>query len=68
MSADGVNKLEAWHFIPLNLEKHPSTEKTAVILGHGLGGQKDMGLERYATQYARAGSSLTLPFRRPFDA
>jgi len=64
MSADGVNELEAWHFIPLNLQSHPATLKTAVILGHGLGGQKDMGLERYAAQYAQAGiASMAFDYR-----
>ena len=53
-SADGVNLLEAWHFIPLETQ----VKDTVVILGHGLGGSKDMGLERYAAQYALAGSSL----------
>ena len=40
----------AWLFLPDGLERPP-----VVVLGHGLGGTREMGLDAYAERFAQAG-------------
>jgi len=52
--------MEGWHYLP---NKRP-VEGALVILGHGIGSQKDFGLERYSSQYAKNGiSSMSFDYR-----
>jgi len=46
--------LSAWLYLPENL----SAPVPCIIMGHGLGGTKDMGLEQYAVRYQKAGLAV----------
>ncbi|UCE17700.1 MAG: alpha/beta hydrolase [Gemmatimonadota bacterium] len=46
--------LSAWLFVPENV----SAPVPCIIMGHGLGGTKDMGLESYAVRYQEAGFAV----------
>jgi len=59
--SNGV-KCEGWKYTPV--KSHPKYEDTLVVLGHGIGCQRDFGLERYAEGYAKAGiASLSFDYR-----
>jgi len=54
----------AWLFLPDGLERPP-----VVVLGHGLGGTREMGLDAYAEQFARAGvAALAFTYRHFGDS
>lgn len=59
-SKDGI-KLHSWFFKPVGVEQ----EKTPiVVVAHGLGSQKDMGLETYATHFVSLGyAALVIDYR-----
>ena len=46
--------LHAWLYLPENL----SAPVPCIIMGHGFGGTKDMGLESYAVRYQKAGFAV----------
>ena len=46
--------LSAWLYLPENL----SAPVPCIVMGHGLGGTKDMGLEQYAVRYQEAGLAV----------
>jgi dienelactone hydrolase len=46
--------ISAWLFLPENL----SAPVPCIIMGHGFGGTKDMGLELYAVRYQKAGFAV----------
>ena len=46
--------LSAWLYLPANL----SVPAPCIIMGHGLGGTKDMGLEAYAARFQNAGFAV----------
>jgi len=46
--------LHAWLYLPENL----SSPVACIIMGHGFGGTKDMGLESYAVRYQKAGFAV----------
>jgi len=46
--------LSAWLYLPENL----SAPVPCIIMGHGLGGTKNMGLEQYAVRYQDAGFAV----------
>ena len=46
--------LSAWLYLPENL----SAPIACIIMGHGFGGTKDMGLESYAVRYQNAGFAV----------
>jgi pimeloyl-ACP methyl ester carboxylesterase len=46
--------ISAWLFLPENL----SAPVPCIIMGHGFGGTKDMGLELYAVRYQEAGFAV----------
>jgi len=46
--------LHAWLYLPENL----SAPIPCIIMGHGFGGTKDMGLESYAVRYQKAGFAV----------
>ena len=46
--------LDAWLYLPENL----SAPVPCIIMGHGFGGTKDMGLESYAVRYQKAGFAV----------
>jgi len=46
--------LSAWLYLPENL----SVPVPCIIMGHGLGGTKNMGLEQYAVRYQEAGLAV----------
>ena len=46
--------LSAWLYLPENL----SAPVPCIIMGHGLGGTKNMGLEQYAVRYQGAGLAV----------
>lgn len=46
--------ISAWLFLP----KHVSVPVPCIIMGHGFGGTKDMGLESYALRYQEAGFAV----------
>jgi len=49
----------AWLFLPDGVERPP-----VVVLGHGLGGTREMGLDAYAERFARAGvAALAFTYR-----
>lgn len=51
--------LHSWLYIPARKEPSP-----IVVISHGLGGQKDMGLEEYALAFVRAGfNALVIDYR-----
>ena len=51
--AAGSLNIEGWLYLP----RQPSEKfrESIVLLGHGLGAQKDFGLEMYASMYAAEG-------------
>lgn len=52
--------LSAWLFLPENI----SARVPCIVMGHGLGGTKDMGLQVYARHFQRAGFAvLAFDFR-----
>ncbi|KAL6749498.1 Alpha/Beta hydrolase protein [Haematococcus lacustris] len=53
-TSQGVN-LEGWLYEP---QPQPSSPPPCVIMAHGLGAQKDMGLHIYAEQFAQAGMAV----------
>lgn len=56
---DGTT-IEAWLYLPVGTPK----EKALVLIAHGVGSQKDMGLDRYSTRYAQAGiTSMIFDYR-----
>jgi hypothetical protein len=46
-------KCEGWKYTPTDLD--PKFRDTIVIIGHGIGCQRDFGLHLYADGYAKAG-------------
>jgi len=48
--------LSAWLYLPKNL----SAPVACIIMGHGFGGTKDMGLESYAMRYQKAGFAVLI--------
>jgi fermentation-respiration switch protein FrsA (DUF1100 family) len=50
---EGIS-ISAWLFLPENL----SAPVPCIIMGHGFGGTKDMGLELYAVRYQEAGFAV----------
>jgi len=46
--------LSGWLYLPENL----SVPVPCIVMGHGLGGTKDMGLEKYAVRYQEAGLAV----------
>eukprot|EP00959_Pyramimonas_sp_CCMP1952_P473358 9501602-Pyramimonas_sp.AAC.1 len=52
--SNGV-KCEGWKYTPTKPAQTYSD--TLVVMGHGIGCQRDFGLERYAEGYAKAGST-----------
>jgi fermentation-respiration switch protein FrsA (DUF1100 family) len=48
--------LSAWLYLPENL----SAPAPCIIMGHGFGGTKDMGLESYAIRYQEAGFAVLI--------
>jgi len=48
--------VSAWLYLPEDL----SAPVPCIIMGHGFGGTKDMGLERYALRYLEAGFAVLL--------
>jgi pimeloyl-ACP methyl ester carboxylesterase len=48
--------LSAWLYLPENL----SAPIPCIIMGHGFGGTKDMGLESYAVRYQEAGFAVLI--------
>jgi fermentation-respiration switch protein FrsA (DUF1100 family) len=48
--------LSAWLYLPENL----SAPAPCIIMGHGFGGTKDMGLESYAIRYQKAGFAVLI--------
>jgi fermentation-respiration switch protein FrsA (DUF1100 family) len=48
--------LRAWLYLPENL----SAPVPCIIMGHGFGGTKDMGLESYAIRYQEAGFAVLI--------
>ena len=50
----GETSISAWLYLPENL----SAQVPCIIMGHGLGGTKDMGLESYAIRYLEAGFAV----------
>jgi len=48
--------LSAWLYLPENL----SAPAPCIIMGHGFGGTKDMGLEPYAVRYQEAGFAVLI--------
>jgi len=48
--------ISAWLFLPENL----SEPVPCIIMGHGFGGTKDMGLESYAIHYQEAGFAVLI--------
>ncbi|UCH20819.1 MAG: alpha/beta hydrolase [Deltaproteobacteria bacterium] len=48
--------LSAWLYLPENL----SAPVPCIIMGHGFGGTKDMGLEFYAVRYQEAGFAVLI--------
>jgi fermentation-respiration switch protein FrsA (DUF1100 family) len=46
--------VSAWLYIPENL----STPVPCVVMGHGFGGTKDMGLDTYAVRFQKAGYAV----------
>jgi len=46
--------ISAWLYLPEDL----SAPVPCIIMGHGLGGTKDMGLEQYAVRYQEAGLAV----------
>jgi len=58
---DGDNMLHAWVYEPLGNDGKPIP---VVIMCHGLGAQKDMGLQNYARRFAAAGlASVIIDYR-----
>jgi cephalosporin-C deacetylase-like acetyl esterase len=56
----GETGLSAWLYLPENL----STPVACIIMSHGFGGTKDMGLESYALRFQEAGMAvLTYDYR-----
>jgi dienelactone hydrolase len=54
----------AWLFLPDGVERPP-----VVILGHGLGGTREMGLDAYAERFAQAGvAALAFTYRHFGDS
>jgi dienelactone hydrolase len=54
----------AWLFVPDGVERPP-----VVILGHGLGGTREMGLDAYAERFAQAGvAALAFTYRHFGDS
>lgn len=54
----------AWLFLPDGLERPP-----VVVLGHGLGGTREMGLDAYAERFAQAGvAALAFTYRHFGDS
>jgi len=54
----------AWLFLPNGVERPP-----VVVLGHGLGGTREMGLDAYAERFARAGvAALAFTYRHFGDS
>jgi pimeloyl-ACP methyl ester carboxylesterase len=52
--------IKAWLYLPENT----SSPVPCIIMGHGFGGTKDIGLEAYAHRYQTAGmAALTIDFR-----
>nr|NIN00815.1 hypothetical protein [candidate division Zixibacteria bacterium] len=52
--------VSAWLYLPQDL----STPVPCIIMGHGFGGTKDMGLEPYAVRYQEAGfAALAFDYR-----
>lgn len=48
--------LSAWLYLPKNM----SSPVPCIVMGHGLGGTKDMGLEAYAIRFQEAGFAVLL--------
>jgi acetyl esterase/lipase len=44
---------EAWLYMPK--QQPPATPPPVVLMAHGMGGQKDMGLHKFATAFVEAG-------------
>ncbi|CAM9515668.1 unnamed protein product, partial [Heterosigma akashiwo] len=54
-------KCHAWLYTPT---KHDSSRIPVVIMGHGLGAQKDMGLQAYAEKFVSMGlAALLIDYR-----
>jgi pimeloyl-ACP methyl ester carboxylesterase len=56
--------ISAWLYLPENL----SGPASCIIMGHGFGGTKDMGLESYALRYQQAGYAVLAFDYRHFGA
>ncbi len=56
--------VSAWLYLPADL----SAPVSCIIMGHGLGGIKDMGLEPYALRYQEAGFAVLIFDYRHFGA
>lgn len=56
-----TKKLHAWLFIPPS-EYHPPRDKgyPIVVMSHGVGGQKDMGLQNYGFKFASEGYAVLI--------
>ncbi|MFL6090268.1 MAG: alpha/beta hydrolase [Aeromicrobium sp.] len=60
----GGDLCAAWLFLPNGVERPP-----VVILGHGLGGTREMGLDAYAERFAQAGiAALAFTYRHFGDS
>mmetsp|Transcript_13319 Transcript_13319/g.18195 ORF Transcript_13319/g.18195 Transcript_13319/m.18195 type:complete len:357 (+) Transcript_13319:22-1092(+) len=61
--SEGV-RIEAWHYTPTIRSTSPAFQSTVVVLGDGLGAQKDFGLPKYSIAYAAEGiASVAFDYR-----
>ena len=54
--------LEVWQYQPRGVPSKPPT----LVMAHGLGGQKDFGLHKFAGSFAKAGLAVMLFDYRTF--
>jgi len=60
----GADSCAAWLYLPQGVERPP-----VVVLGHGLGATREMGLEAFAERFAQAGiAALTFTYRHFGDS